>query len=232
VADARTVTAVLDAPVTGELLGSTPEALTCSVEELLLAALSRTLNGWTGAPRHLVAVESQERPQISEEVDVTRTVGLFDTTRPVALTAGPGSAEETLKAVKETLRATPGGLGWQLLRQDRDPVPEAATELAFAYRGETDTAEPVGVDASPRGRRPYLIEVEVHRTGGRIEVRWHYSERTHHRQTLELLAKRYVEELRALVEAGHQAVGRGYTPSDFPLARVDQAQLDELLSRL
>ncbi|MFC0527598.1 amino acid adenylation domain-containing protein [Phytohabitans kaempferiae] len=242
VASAATVTATLDAETTGELLRAAPEALTCTVDELLLAALSRTLSGWTGAPRHLVAVERHDRPRISDEVDLSRTVGWFSATHPVALTAEPGSAEATLKAVKEALRAVPtGGIGWQMLRQEPDPPPPAATDLAFTYLGEVDqpasgaftvVAEPVGADESPRGRRPYLIEVAASVAGGRLAVRWRYSEHLHARQTLEDLAARYVEELRALVELGRLATGPVYTPSDFPLARVDPAQLDSLLGRL
>jgi len=242
VASARTVTATLDAAATGELLRSTPAALTCSVDELLLSALASTLSGWTGAPRHRAAVERHDRPQIFDDVDLTRTVGWLKTTHPITLTAEPGSADATLKATKEAMRAVPaGGIGWQLLRQDTDPPPEAATELGFTYLGEADqpssdgftvAAESLEADESPLGRRPYLIDVTASVAGGQLAVRWRYSERLHARQTLESLAGRYIEELRALVVLGRSAAGGVYIPSDFPLARVDQARLDDLLSRL
>jgi iron-sulfur cluster repair protein YtfE (RIC family) len=48
---------------------------------------------------------------------------------------------------------------------------------------------------------------------------------------MERLAGRYRDELRALIDLS-QRVTSVHTPSDFPLARVDQGQLDDLFSRL
>ena len=44
--------------------------------------------------------------------------------------------------------------------------------------------------------------------------------------------ERYLGELRALIDAARHPVGAMATPADFPLARVDQARLDDLLSRI
>lgn len=249
-ATARTVTAGLDADTTGQLLGETPGALNSDVAELLLAALGQTLTGWTGAPTHLVALERNDRPQISEEVDVTRTVGWFGSSHPLVLTAEPGAGgdpaagpvEAALKSAKEALRGVPAdGIGWQLLHLGPDPLPEAPADLSFAYLGELDqpapdaftvTTEPVGADESPRAPRPYLIDVAVSVDHGRLDTRWRYSAELHEERTIQRLADRYVAALRALVELGRRGTGPVYTPSDFPLAGVDQAQLDELISRL
>jgi len=46
------------------------------------------------------------------------------------------------------------------------------------------------------------------------------------------VAERYLDELRALVDAARHPVETTPTPADFPLARVSQAQLDDLLSRI
>jgi non-ribosomal peptide synthase protein (TIGR01720 family) len=67
--------------------------------------------------------------------------------------------------------------------------------------------------------------------GGELVIGWRYSDSLHRRQTVERLVDRYLDELRALVELS-QRVASVYTPSDFPFARVDQDQLDDLLSRL
>jgi non-ribosomal peptide synthase protein (TIGR01720 family) len=243
VATARTVTASLDTAQTDELLRAVPDAHDCRIDELLLTALSRSLSGWSGAPRHLVDLERHDREQIFDDVDLTRTVGWFSRTHPVALACDPGSsAKATLKTVKEALRAVPaGGIGWQLLRQAPDPVPDAPVQLAFTYLGQVDqpassgfavAPEPIGADASPRGRRPYAIEVLASVAGGKLLVRWRYSERLHQRQTVQRLADRYLDELRAMIEQSRRPAEAVPTPSDFPLARVDQEQLSELLGRL
>jgi non-ribosomal peptide synthase protein (TIGR01720 family) len=127
-----------------------------------------------------------------------------------------------------------------LLRQDREPVPETAARLGFTYLGETDPPESdaftvlpgqAGTDESPRTRRPYPIEVRASIAGGALVIRWRYSENLHHRHTMERLADSYLGELRALVDLGRH-VSSVHTPSDFPLARVNQEQLNDLLSRL
>ncbi|MEU8756933.1 amino acid adenylation domain-containing protein [Streptomyces chartreusis] len=236
VATARTATAVLDAAATDELLGHVPDALNCRVDDLLLTALGRTLTGWSGADRHLVDLERHDREQLFEDVDLTRTVGRFSRTHPVALTSGPGSAPlETLKAVKEALRTVPsGGIGWQLLRQDPEPVPDAPVDLSFTYFGNHSAPTPptLGADESPRGRRPYAIEVQASVIDGELTLCWRYSESRHETATVERLVEAHLDELRALIELSRGTAESLHTPSDFPLARVDQAQLDGLLGRL
>lgn len=231
----HTITVALDASRTAELLAA-PDALNCRIDELLLTALGRTLGAWSGAERHLVDVERPGRAALFDEVDLGRTVGWVSHTHPLPLTGGPHESPETsLKAVKQALRAVPAdGVGWQLLRADPDPVPAAPAELAFTYLGAVDPpgCTPVGPDVSPRGRRPYPIEVEASLAGGALVVRWRYSEIRHDRRTIQARADRYVAELEALLAAARQPVEPTHSPADFPLARVDQAQLDDLLSRI
>ena len=167
-------------------------------------------------------------------------MGWVSHTHPLPLTGDPHDSPETsLKAVKEALRAVPAdGVGWQLLRADPDPVPAAPVELSFTYLGAVDppgftpAAAPIGQDVSPRGRRPYPIEVEASLAGGALVVRWRYSESRHDRQTMQVRADRYIAELQALIEAARQPVETTHSPADFPLARVGQSQLDDLLSRI
>jgi non-ribosomal peptide synthase protein (TIGR01720 family) len=205
------------------------------VEELLLAALARTLGEWTGAPRHLIDLERHDRPPLFDDVDVTRTVGWFSRTHPLVLSA---DVAETLRSVKESLRAVPaGGTGWQLLRQGREPLSAAQVDLVFSYSGQAVepasgafavAAETIGADRSPLGHRPHPIEVRAGVLHGELVTSWGYSELRHDCTTMERRAARYTAELRSLIGAGDTA----RTAVDFPLARVDQAQLDGLLGRL
>jgi len=243
VATARTVTASLDPAATDRLQRAVPGTLNCRVEEVLLAALSRTLGTWSGATRHVIALERHDREPLFDDVDLTRTVGWFSRTHPVTLTCEPGgSPESALAAVQEALHSVPaGGTGWQLLRHDADPVPDAPAELSFAYTGRwtepasgafTIVADTVGHDESPGARRPYAIEVRAGIRRAELGVSWRYSERVHDRATIERLAMRYLDEVRALIDLSRPAAGSGRAQPDFPLAHVDRAQLDDLLSRL
>jgi non-ribosomal peptide synthase protein (TIGR01720 family) len=241
VATARNVTTSLDAAETEELL-RLPDTLNCAMPELLLAALGRTLSSWTGNDRHIVDLVRHDREQLFDEVDLARTVGAFGHVHPVALACGAdGPPEAAVREVKEQLRSIPsGGIGWQLLRQDTDPVPAAPVDLAFTYlaaehrpeAGSFTVTDSPGDDESPRNLRPYPVEVCASAAGGELTVRWTYSETRYQHETITRAAERYAGELRTMIELGRGAAGPVHTPSDFPLAHVDQTQLDALLSRL
>ncbi|NJP53201.1 amino acid adenylation domain-containing protein [Streptomyces sp. SBST2-5] len=240
VADAREVVARLGSAETTELLQDAPAAHNCRIDDLLLTALCRTLGDWTGRPRTVVDLRRHTREKVFGDIDLARTVGWLDTVHPIALVSEPGSTPATtLKSVKEALRAVPeGGLGWQLLRQSSDPLPQSPAELVFAYTGQLDEPSPAtdgftvlgpaGPAASPLARRPYALDVRAAVSGGRLTVTWEYDHRLHHRETVERLAERFLAELRTLAADGDAT----RTPSDFPLARVDRSQLDGLLDRL
>jgi non-ribosomal peptide synthase protein (TIGR01720 family) len=61
---------------------------------------------------------------------------------------------------------------------------------------------------------------------------WAYCPHVHTRATIDALAHRFIGALRALiVHCTTPGVG-GYTPSDFPLAALEESQLDEVLSQV
>lgn len=237
VAAERTVDVELDAAVSAGLLQTVPTALNCRTEELLLTALSRTLHGWTGAASRLIHVERYDRVSMFEDVDLSRTVGVFSRIHPLALScdAADEPAASTLRTVKESLRTVPvDGTGWQLLRQDNDsPLPDAPADLLFGYLGEQDGAAPAaGDDVDPRSPRRYPVEVDASVNDGRITLRWSYDGSRYERKTIEHLADQLIEQLRLLAGLELSADGLVHTPSDFPFARVDQSELDQLFSRL
>jgi non-ribosomal peptide synthase protein (TIGR01720 family) len=157
----------------------------------------------------------------------------------------PGRA---LKAVKEQLRAVPrGGVGYGLLRYlsaDETIAAQFAAlpqaEISFNYLGQFDqllpadapfgpAPEAVGPVHSPRGERRYLLEVNAFISGGRLQLEWTYSANLHQRETIARLAEDYLATLRALLAHCLAPEAGGHTPSDFPLAKLTQPQLDGLL---
>jgi non-ribosomal peptide synthase protein (TIGR01720 family) len=187
-------------------------------------------------------VVRRDRVRIVDEVDLTRTVGAFEHVHPVALTcAADEPPAVAIRSVKEHLRSVPTcGIGWQLLRQDADPLPDPAADLTFSYlKGEPSsefgsfTMEAgVAENESPHNLRPYPLELCVSVTDGVLTSRWTYSRARHRPETIAQLAERYAGELRTMIELGTGPAQAAHVPSDFPLAHVDQAQLDELLGRL
>src|SRR5262249_38257088 len=152
-----------------------------------------------------------------------------------------------LKRVKEQLRAVPRrGLGYGLLRYGEDPetarrladLPQA--EVIFNYLGQLDgvfaadapftlAAEPSGPAMDPSEPRPHLLEVAGWIEQRRLVLTWTYSAGLHRAETIQRLAQGTLERLRRLIAHCLAPEAGGPTPSDFPLAGLDQAALDRLL---
>ena len=157
----------------------------------------------------------------------------------------PGAA---LKSVKEALRAVPGrGLGYGLLRYLGEP--DVASRLAalpqsqilFNYLGQFDqvlpagslfgfAAEGPGPGRSPRGERSHEIEINGLIADGRLRLDWSFSGRRFRRETVADLADGCLAELRRLIGHCLSPEAGGYTPSDFPLSRLDAASLDRIFA--
>ncbi|QMU76780.1 amino acid adenylation domain-containing protein [Streptacidiphilus sp. PB12-B1b] len=240
----ETLTVALDAEDTRRLLQDVPEVYRTRVNDVLLCALGRVLARWTGQDRVVVALEGHGREELFEDVDLARTVGWFTTMYPVALDVPRGADTGTaLKAVKEGLRAVPrGGLGYGALRHLRpgaeDRLPELP-QVGFNYLGRQDwDGAADGLLRAPYGPltggmdraadRPHLLDVLGRVSDGQLGFTWSYSGAVHRRETVARLAAETVEELRAIVRHCAEPGAGGRTPSDFPLAPLDQAAVDRL----
>jgi amino acid adenylation domain-containing protein/non-ribosomal peptide synthase protein (TIGR01720 family) len=229
---------------TRALLQQVPRAYGTQINDALLAALAGAGAAWTGGDRILVDLEGHGREDIGEDVDLSRTVGWFTAVFPVELELPrEASLADSIRSVKEKLRGVPRkGLGYGALRHLRADAGLAArprAEIVFNYLGQFDQViagsallrfarEASGSWHSPHGTRTHAIEVLALVVDGELEIRWIYSRNLHRRATVEQLAAAYVRRLTDNVEHCASLKARSYTPSDFPLARVDQPTLDAL----
>ncbi|MCX4743959.1 non-ribosomal peptide synthase/polyketide synthase [Kitasatospora sp. NBC_01287] len=250
----RTVRSRVDRATTEALLRRVPAVYRTQVNDVLLSALGRVLADWTGAERVAVALEGHGREDLGgpagHDLDLSRTVGWFTTQYPVTLApAGPAGAPDwaaTLKAVKERLRAVPRrGLSYEALARLGSPDPAAGAlrevalpQVSFNYHGQWAAAE--GGDFAPAGEAPgpdlapgepldHLLDVSAVVADGELEITWHYSDQVHEAATVQRLAAAMTAALAAIAEHCARPEAGGRTPSDFPLARLDQAGVDRLV---
>ncbi|MBL1104055.1 non-ribosomal peptide synthase/polyketide synthase [Streptomyces sp. 5-8] len=243
----RTVRTRVDRATTQALLRRVPGVYRTQVNDVLLSALGRVLADWTGADRVTVALEGHGREEdLAEGADLSRTVGWFTTQYPVTLTpAGPDDWGSTLKAVKERLRAVPRrGLSYQALGHLGSPRPEARAlgelplpQVCFTYHGQWEApaggdfapvADVPGRDMDPGAPLDHLLDVSALVTDGELEITWHYSDQVHRPGTVRELADGMVRALAGIARHCARPDAGGRTPSDFPLARLDQAGVDRL----
>lgn len=243
---ARTCSVRLDASRTRALLQQAPAAYRTQVNDLLLTALTRVLCRWTGQPSQLVQLEGHGREALFDDIDLTRSVGWFTSAWPLRLSVPQGEPGAAIKAIKEQLRAVPHkGLGYGVLRYLADDDSRAAlaalpeAPVTFNYLGQFDQSfgddallrpldASTGAIHDPDAALPAELSIDGQVYGGELVLRWTWSGERYTAATIEGLAQAYLDELQALIGHCLSEKAGGLTPSDFPLAPLDQAQLDGL----
>ncbi len=226
---ARSVTVRLPAEVTRAVLHDVPGAYRTQVNDVLLTALGRVLADWTGRDRVLVDLEGHGREDLFPGIDLSRTVGWFTSIFPVALTASDGDWGDALKRTKEQLRAVPRrGVGYGALRYLAGTAPRVDPGISFNYLGRFDHGGGLDGAAHPGQTRGHLLDVVGAVVGDRLELTWHYSAQVHTEVTVRRLADALLAAITGIAGYCARPDAGGRTPSDFPLARLDQAAVDRL----
>ncbi len=251
VGESEQVVVRLGAQETLALLQEVPSLYGTQSTAVLLWALVEAL----GESRLVVDVEGHGREELEgmAAVDLTRTVGWFTSLYPLALALERGSdCAAGLKQVQEQVRAVPQrGMGYGLLKY-LSPSEELRRRLrererarvSFNYLGQVDSvvragsmfqgaSEEIGSQRSELGERSYELEVNGSVRGGELFMSWSYSSVEHERTEIEAIGERYLEALRQLLEECRaQREQRGFNTADFPLAQLDQQDLDAVIEQL
>jgi phthiocerol/phenolphthiocerol synthesis type-I polyketide synthase E len=191
------------------------------IEEMLLAALSRTIATTVGDGSVAVDLAGPGRSVLKPDVDLRRTVGSFTTVYPVALNCAKGdgaSAKQLLEDVRGRLNSVPHyGIGYGLLRYLYAPTARllaatAPADLFFNYIGaipdlpalgddvavqfDSDTALPVREAIPGLG---HAIELRVFRSAGVLHLDWWYDTRRVDASTVQSLADGFSRTLLELI---------------------------------
>ncbi len=134
-----------DVETTRMLLGVVPAAFHAEIHEILLIALALAWSEFLGAAGPVgIDVEGHGRhEELAPDVDLSRTVGWFNTKYPVALAvgglswaqviAGEAGLGALIKDAKEQLRALPDPLSYGLLRYLNPDVELAGADPAIGF---------------------------------------------------------------------------------------------------
>ena len=247
-ASAHRMTVSLSAEETEALLREVPKAYRTQIGDVLLTTLAQAFHKWTGDNVLFVDMESHGREAMAGPLDLSRTVGWFTAVYPMAVTLGDSvGIGEDLKSIKEQIRSVPNrGIGYGFMRylSDDEPVREALrsapqAEVSFNYLGQFDSilstasvfkpaAESNGKGRSSRGKRRHQIEINAGITSGQLRATWTYSENIHRQDTIERLAEEFRRALVSLITHCRSGESLGYTPSDFPLTKLSQQEVNRL----
>ena len=242
---ARKLELKLDAELTRQLLQVAPAAYRTQVNDLLLTALARVMCRWSGHTSTLIQLEGHGREQLFDDIDLSRSVGWFTSLFPVQLTPH-SELGASIKSIKEQLRSVPEkGVGYGLLRYlageavGAQLAALATPRITFNYLGQFDrqfdeqalfapATERAGAAQDENAPLANWLSIEGQVYGGELSLQWTYSHGMFEDATVQALVDDYRDELTGLVAHCASAGQGGMTPSDFPLANLTQAQLDNL----
>ncbi|HEX6291081.1 MAG TPA: amino acid adenylation domain-containing protein [Herpetosiphonaceae bacterium] len=214
-------------------------------DDLLLTALVQAIGATTGTYALLVTLIADGRAADPASLDLAQVVGCFTTRWPMLLALEPQHTPDTaIKAIKEQLRQVPlGGASYGLLRSmSQDPAVAAllaeqpAPEIGFQYASQPHDLPGHGADfglapellADPAAPCPaHPIQISARIDGDRLAIDWSYPASLQPR--IAALAEQHRAALLALIAHCESPEAGGCTPSDFPLARLSQAELDLVL---
>ncbi|MGB8194441.1 MAG: amino acid adenylation domain-containing protein [Chitinophagaceae bacterium] len=221
----------LSEELTSQLQTKCYTAYHTEINDILLTALVRSLQKVFGLDRALLNMEGHGRENISEGMDITRTVGWFTTSYPVVINI---HREEDLASqlveVKETLHRVPDkGIGYGILRYLSGKTYTSEPQIGFNYLGDfgsgvnTENGEELfqysddyrGNDIGPDMNRGVVLDVSGMIAGGKLRMSVAYSEQQYQSPTITKLITAYREELEKLIGWLSQQEQQYITPSDL-----------------
>ncbi|NJO88541.1 MAG: hypothetical protein HC831_05925 [Chloroflexia bacterium] len=249
-ASVRKIIVNLDEALTKSLLSEANSAYTTRINDLLLAAMAKTLSKLTGQCNNQILLESHGREDLFENIDLTRTVGWFTSIYPVTLTSTDDNIDRLIKTVKETLHNVPyNGFNYGILKylsgtKSKNVLSELLKpQLSFNYLGQLDIQEndndlfslkneDLGSLHGPDNCRNHQIDVNAYVIDNKIHFDFEYSENLNRTETIREFANDYIESLQQIINYCANTSTNNYTPSDFADVDLDQDELDSILSEL
>ncbi len=246
--DVETLWFDLDANTSHRILKDVPAAFQLQPQELLLAALAQAIHHWKGFSDIVVAQESHGRPDLFDDVDITRTVGWFTAMYPVRIAIPPlESPGEFLKQVKETVRGIPNmGIGFGLLKyvvRHPDVAEAPLPAISFNYLGqfEQDAASrgvfairsdvPI-IERDLQNHRPFELGITASVRNGKITVAVSFSRKRWQKESIDQFLRLYKERLHALMEFCLTTDEVGYIAADFTDVDLDDESIEGILDEL
>ncbi|MGB8190836.1 MAG: amino acid adenylation domain-containing protein, partial [Chitinophagaceae bacterium] len=200
------------------------------INDILIAALGAAVNNLFGIGNLVLKLEGHGREDIGGDMDVTRTVGWFTTTYPLAIETYSDDLQSQLIEVKECLHRVPNkGIGYGILRYLAGKPYACEPEISFNYLGdfgqgaETRSGERVfdfsalnrGREVSDERERDVLLEVSGMMAEGCLRIGIGYSRAQYDHERMQQLADTYREKLEALITWLWQEEKQYITPSDL-----------------
>ncbi|MGG4267118.1 amino acid adenylation domain-containing protein [Peribacillus simplex] len=221
---------------TGKLLKGISTNMSIKVDEVLIAALTKSLYGYSGRLEHVIEIESHGRN--IEGMNLTQTIGWFTSIYPVRLHYNLKDEIQFLSDIKDQLRQVQNnGIGYGVLRYMSELLPTTSiTDVRFNYLGSMDT--PLEHDLyknmhfnttiHEENTMPVKIDINCLMSDGTFEIHFRYNKLAFHAETIRKFGESYMTNLKNIIYALLSTKELVFTASDFDTADISNTDLDSL----
>lgn len=236
----RTVESRLSLEETKSLLNANLPYKT-QTKDLLLISLGLALNEFTNEQHITIEIEGHGREQISENIDVSRTVGWFTTIHPFhMIIENPKDLNAIIKSMKEQIKEIPdNGIGYGVLRYLSNKVKSQQDNyIRFNYLGEIvqNSENSIfslsnlnsGVECSISNKPTSLFDIIPILIDEQLKMVISYSPSTVNEQKVKSFIDFYMGWLRKVLDHCLNKNNVEITPSDFDTTSLSQSELDTL----
>ncbi len=211
-ADIEQLSFELDASLTSKLSDKP-----IKLNELLLASLGQVISGWSSHDSALIDLIGHGREPITDDVDVSRTVGWFGNAAPIKLNYSLEPLANQLPNLIQQIESVPNaGIGFNVLKYLADDhkvrtslAHLPAAKISLNYLGDlsslmeagatlTAAPEPLSNLRADDNQRQYEHDIVAFVEEGCLKLNWVYSHALYSKGTIEQLLTALRKTLEAL----------------------------------
>ncbi|BCE03391.1 amino acid adenylation domain-containing protein [Marinicellulosiphila megalodicopiae] len=232
------------------LLNNTSKSYQTNISDLLLSALYLALNQTSGDSVFRIDLEGHGREDLNQELNLGETVGWFTTVYPFLMKLDPAddvnNIGNIIKSIKQNIRTIPNnGIGFSALNTYAESISTnnaTQSEILFNYLGQFDqvlsksetftlATESTGAEQSENRQRNHPLAFNGYVSAGSLKFSLTYNRAAYSKQTMLKLIDSFKSSIVQIIRHCQNNEPLGFTPSDFPLALIDQPLLDQLHSQ-
>ncbi|MGE5458694.1 MAG: condensation domain-containing protein, partial [Methanococcaceae archaeon] len=215
--------------------------------EIVLAVLGKVLLQWAEISNMIITIEGHGREVLSQNMDLTRTVGWFTSIYPLLIRNEDDDVQLLIDGIKKQLQSFPNyGTGYGMLRylgqidEQSKANLEYKNQVLFNYWGQIDQLfqkseifkmgkESRGYERSSKNKIPFLLEVNGGISNGHLHLEWTYSKAKLKYQTVKVLTDSFINELEKVISR-ERTKDKVYDVNELSKFGWEKSEIDNILT--
>lgn len=230
----------LNEDTTNSLMKKVNEIYNIEFNEVLIIALVITINKLINSEDIVIEIERHGRENISDFIDVSRTVGWFTSIYPAYFKVELSEIDKNIKSIKEQLRNIPNkGFNYGILKFLNNEIKKTDNKyIRFNYLGDYDNiiSEEIlnkvdiefGLESDKENSLTALIDIAAMIVNKKLKITVTYSKAKFYKDTMKNFINSYEDTLRSILDKCENKDFKEFTPSDFDAVDISQEDLDDL----